>query len=87
MTASRQERRRRSATATRATSRRSAARAAVADIKGLRLSGFPAWITWLTVHLFYLVGFQNRVLVLIRWSLSFLTHGRGDRLIATSTDD
>jgi NADH dehydrogenase len=55
--------------------------AAVADIKGLRLSGFPAWATWLTVHLFYLVGFQNRVLVFIRWSVSFLTHGRGARLI------
>jgi len=55
--------------------------AAVADIKGLRLSGFLAWVTWLTVHLFYLVGFQNRVLVFIRWSVSFLTHGRGARLI------
>ena len=55
--------------------------AAVADIKGLHLSGFPAWITWLVVHLWYLVGFQNRVLVFIRWSVSFLTHGRGARLI------
>ena len=56
--------------------------AAVADIKGLKLSGFLAWFVWLTVHLFYLVGFQNRVLVLIRWSVSFVTHGRGARLIA-----
>ena len=55
--------------------------AAVADIKGLRLSGFLAWATWLVVHLFYLVGFQNRLLVLIRWSFSFATHGRGARLI------
>jgi NADH:ubiquinone reductase (H+-translocating) len=55
--------------------------AAVADIKGLQLSGFLAWMTWLLVHLFYLVGFQNRVLVLIRWSISFVTHGRGARLI------
>ncbi|HKT44778.1 MAG TPA: NAD(P)/FAD-dependent oxidoreductase [Gaiellaceae bacterium] len=55
--------------------------AAVADIKGLHLSGFPAWITWLFVHLWYLVGFQNRVLVFIRWSVSFTTHGRGARLI------
>jgi NADH:quinone reductase (non-electrogenic) len=55
--------------------------AAVADIKGLKLSGFVAWVIWLTVHLFYLVGFQNRVLVLIRWSVSFATHGRGARLI------
>jgi NADH:quinone reductase (non-electrogenic) len=55
--------------------------AAVADIKGLKLSGFVAWVVWLTVHLFYLVGFQNRVLVFIRWSVSFFTRGRGARLI------
>jgi NADH dehydrogenase len=54
---------------------------AVADIKGLHLSGFLAWMTWLVVHLFYLVGFQNRVVVLIRWEISFITHGRGARLI------
>ena len=55
--------------------------AAVADIKGLEISGFLAWMTWLVVHLFYLVGFQNRLLVLIRWSISFATRGRGARLI------
>jgi NADH dehydrogenase len=55
--------------------------AAVADIKGLRLHGFLAWVTWLVVHLWYLVGFQNRLLVVIRWSFSFVTHGRGSRLI------
>ena len=54
---------------------------AVADIKGLRLSGFIAWALWLLVHLFYLVGFQNRLLVVLRWTISFLTHGRGSRLI------
>jgi NADH dehydrogenase len=58
--------------------------AAVADIKGLRLSGFLAWVTWLVVHLFYLVGFQNRILVFIRWFVSFATHGRGARLIANA---
>jgi NADH dehydrogenase len=55
--------------------------AAVADIKGFKLSGFLAWITWLVVHLFYLVGFQNRLVVLVRWSISFATRGRGARLI------
>jgi NADH:ubiquinone reductase (H+-translocating) len=55
--------------------------AAVADVKGFRLSGFLAWATWLVVHLWYLIGFQNRLLVLIRWSFSFVTHGRGARLI------
>jgi NADH dehydrogenase len=65
---------------------------AVADLKGIRppiryppgihLSGFIAWIAWLTVHLFYLIGFENRLLVLTRWVVSFATHGRGARLIA-----
>ena len=61
--------------------------AAVADIKGARLSGFLAWAAWLVVHLWYLVGFQNRLLVLIRWSFGVATHGRGARLITgTSTN-
>ena len=59
--------------------------AAVADIKGVRLSGFSAWAAWLLVHLWYLVGFQNRLLVLIRWSFSFATRGRGARLITDAS--
>ena len=54
---------------------------AVADIKGVRVSGFVAWVLWLVVHLFYLIGFQNRLLVFLRWTISFVTHGRGARLI------
>jgi NADH:quinone reductase (non-electrogenic) len=54
---------------------------AVADIKGLQLSGLFAWLTWLFVHLFYLIGLQNRLLVFIRWTFSFVTRGRGARLI------
>ena len=54
---------------------------AVADIKGIHLSGFVAWVTSLMVHLWYLIGFANRLLVVIRWAFSFLTHGRGARLI------
>jgi NADH dehydrogenase len=54
---------------------------AVADIRGLHLSGFPAWLAWLAVHLVYLIGFENRVLVLVRWAYSFFTRGRGTRLI------
>jgi hypothetical protein len=57
--------------------------AAVADIKGIKLSGFLASTTWVLVHLFYLMGFQNRLLVLIRWSISFATRGRGVRLITS----
>ena len=60
--------------------------AAVADIKGVKVSGVLAWMTWLVVHLFYLVGFQNRLLVVIRWSISFATRGRGARLITDPTD-
>jgi NADH dehydrogenase len=58
--------------------------AAVADIKGLKLSGLVAWMTWLFVHLWYLIGFQNRILVLTRWAFSFSTRGRGARLITDS---
>ncbi len=48
---------------------------------GIKVSGFLAWALWLGIHLWYLVGFQNRVLVFTRWGFSFLTHGRGTRLI------
>jgi NADH:ubiquinone reductase (H+-translocating) len=54
---------------------------AVGDVGGVHLSGLPAWITWLVVHLFYLIGFENRALVLLQWSYSFFTRGRGNRLI------
>jgi NADH dehydrogenase len=54
---------------------------AVVDVHGLRLSGLPAWIIWLVIHLWYLIGFQNRAIVLMRWAVSFFTHGRGARLI------
>jgi NADH:ubiquinone reductase (H+-translocating) len=54
---------------------------AVADLHTVRLSGYLAWAAWLVIHLYYLIGFQNRLLVLIRWSFSFLTRGRGARLI------
>jgi NADH dehydrogenase len=58
---------------------------AVADVKGIRIGGFAAWLTWLVVHLFYLIGFQNRLLVVTRWTFSFLTRGRGARLISESS--
>ena len=54
---------------------------AVADLHGIHLSGFPAWVFWLALHLYYLIGFENRLLVLIRWLVSFATRGRGARLI------
>lgn len=54
---------------------------AVADIKGLRFSGFPAWMAWLLIHIFYLIGFRNRFFVLLGWAWHYLTFRRGARII------
>jgi len=56
-------------------------RAAVADLGRIHLSGFIAWALWLVLHLFYIIGFQNRLLVLVRWTFSYFTRGRGARII------
>jgi NADH dehydrogenase len=50
-----------------------------------RQSGFLAWALWLGIHILYLIGFSNRLVVLIRWAWSFMTHGRGTRLITGTT--
>jgi NADH dehydrogenase len=59
--------------------------AGVTDIPWLgpfgRQSGFFAWALWLSIHIVYLIGFANRLVVTVRWAWSFLTHGRGSRLI------
>ncbi len=54
---------------------------AVADFKGLRMKGFIAWIAWMFVHLIYLAGFKNRVLVLITWISSYFSYDKSNRLI------
>ena len=54
---------------------------AVGVVKGVPVSGFVAWALWLGIHIAYLVGFQNRLLVLLRWTFSYLTRGRGARII------
>ncbi len=54
---------------------------AVADIRGLRFSGFPAWLAWLAIHIFYLIGFRNRFFVLAGWAWHYLTFRRGARII------
>lgn len=54
---------------------------AVAVIKNRNLSGFPAWIAWLGVHLIFLVGFRNRFSVLMQWIYSYFTYKRGARII------
>jgi NADH:ubiquinone reductase (H+-translocating) len=54
---------------------------AVADLGWLRLSGLPAWLIWVFVHLFYIIEFQNRLLVMVQWAWLFLTYDRSARLI------
>src|SRR5262249_7557730 len=56
-------------------------KAAIAEIGKLHLSGFIAWMAWLTVHIFFLIGFRNRFAVLFNWAWSYFTYQRGARLI------
>jgi NADH:ubiquinone reductase (H+-translocating) len=59
---------------------------AVAEIRGARISGLPAWLVWLGVHLFYLIGLQNRLVVMVRWTFNYLTRAGGTRLVALSSE-
>jgi NADH:ubiquinone reductase (H+-translocating) len=59
---------------------------AVADIWKLHFSGFLAWLVWIFVHIFFLIGFRNRVLVLLQWAWSYVTYRRGARLITREVD-
>ena len=52
---------------------------AVADVGRLHVTGFPAWLLWLGVHIVYLIGFKNRVTTLMHWAVSFLGRGRSER--------
>jgi NADH dehydrogenase len=54
---------------------------AVADLRFVHLSGLPAWLAWLFVHIIFLVGFRNRLLVLFQWAWAYLTFDKGARLI------
>lgn len=54
---------------------------AVAMFRGLEFSGFTAWMAWLLVHIYYLIGFKNRIFVLLQWAWTYLTFRRGARLI------
>ncbi len=55
--------------------------AAVADVFGVHLSGFIAWLVWLFIHLLYIVEFQSRIIVMVEWGFLYLTFNRGARLI------
>ena len=55
--------------------------AAVADLRGFRLTGIFAWLLWGLVHIYFLIGFRNRFVVFVNWCWAWLTHARGSRLI------
>ena len=59
--------------------------AAVAQIGRFELSGYIAWLAWLFIHIFFLIGFRNRVVVMINWAWAYLTYERGARLITGSS--
>jgi|HubBroStandDraft_1064217.scaffolds.fasta_scaffold00006_76 NADH dehydrogenase len=59
--------------------------AAIAQFGKIHISGFLAWLAWLFVHILFLIGFRNRVLVFIQWAWSYFTYERGARLITGST--
>jgi NADH dehydrogenase len=60
--------------------------AAVAEIYGMHLSGFIAWIVWVFIHIAYLIGFRNRIIVMLQWAWAYLTYQRGIRLITGNPD-
>jgi NADH dehydrogenase len=59
---------------------------AVADVSGLKMSGLLAWLIWVVIHISYLIGFRNRILVMIQWAWAWLTASRGIRLITGNTE-
>ena len=59
--------------------------AAIAEFGKIHISGFIAWLSWLFIHILFLIGFRNRVLVFIQWAWSYVTYERGARLITGST--
>ena len=56
-------------------------RAAVADFGRIRLAGFPAWVAWLAIHIFFLIGFRNRLVVMLDWAMAYVSYQRSARLI------
>ncbi len=60
--------------------------AAIVDFGFLRVSGFPGWLIWLFVHILFLIGFRNRLSVLLQWATAYLTYQRSVRLITRTPD-
>jgi len=59
---------------------------AIVDIRGFALTGLLAWLLWLVIHIYYLIGFRNRLITLFQWSWTYFTFNRGARLITTKPD-
>lgn len=59
---------------------------AIANLRGVKLHGYPGWLIWLAVHILYLTGFQNRALVLLQWAWAYITYQLGARLILSAPE-
>lgn len=59
---------------------------AIVDLKGMRATGLVAWVLWLVVHIYYLIGFRNRLVTLFQWAWTYFTYNRGARLITTGNE-
>ena len=55
--------------------------AAVADLRAVHFDGFIAWLLWLFIHIYYLIGFENKLLVMVQWGWNYFTRTRGAQLI------
>ena len=62
-------------------------KAAVADLGWIKLSGFPAWVLWAVAHVWFLIGWRNRLVVALNWLWNYVTFERGARLIAGSPEE
>lgn len=58
---------------------------AIMEYKGFTFTGFPAWLLWVTIHIYFLIGFQNRLFVFLRWASSYLTFWKGARLVVNKS--
>jgi NADH dehydrogenase len=58
----------------------------VADLGKLHFSGYLAWLAWLFIHLFFLIGFRNRILVMMEWAWAYVSYNQGARLITEPTE-
>ncbi len=59
---------------------------AIVDIRKIRVTGFFAWLFWLAVHIYFLVGFRNRLVAIFQWAWTYFTYSRGARLITFESE-